>query len=133
MPYIITTRRSYEQRPGTNDLGQTVEQTTRRAVATLDEAREAARLAVHAAHAAYGQSWNNRWEGWAVTEWYIGHDAGGTVGPLPDGTVIDVARVGWRSLVDAIPTLGTYRVPRSPDADDVAAMLDVYNAAQQAS
>ena len=50
--------------------------------------------------------------------------AGGTIGPLPDGTVIEVERIGWDDLSRALgwnPDLALHRK---------AEIIDAYNAAQ---
>lgn len=95
MPYIITTSEPFDaavhvHRPAF----------TRRAVATLDEAREKAESAVWSAP-------GYRSEG----DFYLDvarcrelPESGGTVGPLPDGTVIEVEATTWRKLaIDAWP------------------------------
>jgi hypothetical protein len=80
VPYVITVKRPC---PGCDD-GETHER-SRRAVAGLEEAREAARDSVYV-H--IGTS--DRWLSFMRTVDDLG-ESGGTVGPLPDGTVIEVA------------------------------------------
>lgn len=88
----------------------------RRAVATLDEARTAA--AEHAS-AAYGDA--------EITEHLDAGtaalnlpEAGGTIGPLPDGTVIEVRHASWDDLVG----------PGAWDAHTTEAeVIDAYNEA----
>lgn len=48
---------------------------------------------VKAAHERTGQSWDERWAGWAAADLYI-DESGGSVGPLPDDAgVIEVALI----------------------------------------
>lgn len=83
MPYIVTTYPVIE--PGIADE----DAMTRRAVDTLDEARQAAQDAVDNAGPIKSR---HSWESFCG---YIAHtmgEDGGTIGPLPDGTVITVER-----------------------------------------
>lgn len=82
MPYIITTTTDNGTR-GPQRFG-----VTRRAVATLDEARDA----VHQSITADRRS-APFLEAVAALD-----DSGGTVGPLPDGTTFEVGRVEWDTL-----------------------------------
>src|SRR5918994_990050 len=76
MPYIITTHR-----PGNYELPiEMGDRFSRRAVATLEQAQDY----VHKAGGTYTAA--------VITE------QGGTVGPLSDGTVIEVWRMGWGKL-----------------------------------
>lgn len=104
MPYIVTIH------PTIDGAGQTTtrleeELTTRRAVATLDEALDRSLVAR---------------EKWATLE-----SDGGTIGPLPDGTVIEVERVRWS---DINPDMDAD--PQGPE--DAEIELAAYNAAQDA-
>ena len=112
-PYVITTKREtgddpYEHEP----------LVSRRAVATLEEARdlvwESARSSTFDPH-----DWNK-----PINEI---PDTGGTVGPLPGGTVIEVESVTWEAIagVSALSNDLPGR-PRTP-----AEMLDAYNARQE--
>lgn len=95
MPYIITT-----QWPSHDPSGKwhyIVK--SRRAVATLDEARQA--VFPHALP-----------------------ESGGTVGPLPDGTVIEVGPASEREMLDVIG------VKFAVTAHDSTSVIDAYNAAQ---
>lgn len=85
MPYIIA--RQYPC-----PVGLAMRPQKLHAVATLDEARAAA---VEATGGACTIAEHNRTldQAAAIT------DHGGTVGPLPDGTMIKVERVGWNKLV----------------------------------
>jgi hypothetical protein len=72
----------------------------RRAVATLDEARAVAFCVMPG----------------GVAEALALPESGGTIGPLPDGTVIEVAPMVWRGAPASSPA-------------EVAAIVDAYNAA----
>ena len=86
MPYIITTIISDDTLPARAPL-------SRQAVATLEEARrECDRLATE-----HGASEGTQL--WAA----LGIESGGTVGPLPDGTVIKVEQTEWIALAHALP------------------------------
>jgi hypothetical protein len=119
VPYIITTRLV----EGDPEAPRSADVTDRRAVATLDEARGAAQEAVDSAGPIKSR------HSWEAICGYIAHtmgEEGGTVGPLPDGTVIAVERTGWDRLRDAIgqPTLTVCAF----NADNRDAILDAYNA-----
>ena len=92
MPYIITTHTVAvaSLTPSRNRSGGTAS----RAVTTLDEARATAIEVV------------DRLPGDGYNEWHAEADnlpdAGGTIGPLPDGTVIEVARVEWEPFATDI-------------------------------
>jgi hypothetical protein len=111
MPYVITTEERYHGGPQ-----------HRRAVATLEEAREwvyrsldrdplpvAGRLGM-----AMGLP-----------------ESGGTLGPLPDGTVIEVEPVTWHDLIAD----GHFTTVPSPvdSASNAAEIVAAYNAAQGVS
>lgn len=118
MPYVITT--STHNYP--NGSGYTVH--TRRAVATLDEARSAAELAVIERHRASPRPWGRDWQAEADRL----PDSGGTVGPLPDGTVIGVELVGWGAFVDYLTDAEKLSEPiHGREAEVIAA----YNAAHE--
>jgi hypothetical protein len=90
MPYIVTTKRPDAQpyNPAHANIWRPV---SRRAVATLDAARRACLGVLDAAHL----------QGSPVAVYRAAVDlpeSGGTVGPLPDGTVIEVERVGWPDI-----------------------------------
>lgn len=102
MPYIVT--HGYRP-PGP---GASLEPHSRTAVATLDEARDVAHTTIHAAYrAAYPlqpcglggeHSDAQRAHRWHNVDVEKLPDSGGTVGPLPDGTVIEVRRLEWIEL-----------------------------------
>lgn len=113
MPYIITTHTYGWAMPGHG-----THSATRRAVATLDEARAAAHTSANmpATPSTLDALMGVRAAIDALPE------SGGTVGPLPDGTVIEVEPIDWTSLQHAVGT--ARRVPATP-----AAIIDAYNAA----
>lgn len=112
MPYTITTHR-----PGKHERPiEDGDRYSRRAVATLEDAREHLRCELPGAY-----------------EWITDGDyadmmadivalpeSGGTVGPLPDGTVIEVAQVSWLALGAGL------KVENPTDQK----ILDAYNAAK---
>jgi len=84
MPYVITTRYSdcdFPDSCGECDI-------TRTAVATADDARRAI-IAIGEQH--------DTWIGGDALHGPIDRN-GGTIGPLPDGTVIEVRPVEWADL-----------------------------------
>ena len=83
MPYIIETRYSDCDFPGS--CGEC--DISRIAVATLDEARRIT-AREYREHVHRFMGFDTRW----ITE------SGGTVGPLPDGTVIEVRSTHWEDL-----------------------------------
>jgi hypothetical protein len=123
VPYIVTTKRE----PQDDGMGRSwFEHVSRRAVATLEAART---LASDEIIVALG----NEAEGYRSLAYAL-PEAGGTVGPLPDGTVIEVEQVTWLdlarqagvgehvgSLVTDVERGFTYAGPR---------ILDAYNARQ---
>jgi hypothetical protein len=86
MPYIVTTEREL---PSAED-SSTLTYRERRAVATLEKARLVVREAVFTGSALTAPA---IWNSIAVLP-----ESGGTVGPLPDGTVIEVEAVSWADL-----------------------------------
>lgn len=94
MPYIVTTKAS------------------RRAVATLDEARAVIRDHVVNAGVAHGTTAD------PIT------NSGGTVGPLPDGTVIEVRPVAVDELAGAVFDRDDYAPYFESD------IIDAYNERQ---
>jgi hypothetical protein len=102
MPYIITTERTDVAAHG----GTFQNVLSRTAVAALDEARRIT-AREYREHVHRFMGFDTRW----ITE------SGGTIGPLPDGTVIEVRRVNWIDL--GVP-LGSAMYPVS-EADALAA------------
>jgi len=83
MPYIITTERTDVAAHG----GTFQNVLSRIAVATLDEARRIT-AREYREHVHRFMGFDTRW----ITE------SGGTIGPLPDGTVIEVRTAAWQDL-----------------------------------
>jgi hypothetical protein len=99
-PYIVT-----RKRPGSYFAGREPQALSRRAVATLEEART---LLIRSEH---GGSLST-----ALLD-----TLPGTVGPLPDGTVIAVEQTNWTDLAE----------PFTPESFfGEQAILDAYNARQ---
>ena len=78
MPYVITTRLDAE-------FGSEYETRRSRAVATWLEAEHDTELLIED-------------HGGSIDEWPDVPEAGGTVGPLPDGTLIEVTQASWADL-----------------------------------
>jgi hypothetical protein len=113
MPYIIITtegREAYEQRRAADPGAYRSQGVTCRAVATLDEAIED----VEQAALTFSDV--------TITL----PEAGGTVGPLLDGTVIVVERVSWDEMTAAIGW--AHEAARWPA--NVPKIVDAYNAQQ---
>jgi hypothetical protein len=98
MPYVITTKRQCEPAAGTDDWPMLLP-VSRQTVGTLREAQKASyRIYRDAAYRAKARTDDPRWikafEAWATAESapFWPPESGGTVGPLPDGTVIEVTR-----------------------------------------
>lgn len=119
MPYIITAVTPSGWR--TPDTFDGVTRTTRRAVATLDEARAIVAQAYEDAHG------HRHPADLAYAYERIG--SGGTIGPLPDGTVIEVKRVCWNWIIAVADDLGIDTDAIYADGGDPA-IIDAYNAAQ---
>lgn len=128
MPYIITTRRllpqpTVELVPAGTLLGSAgdgrVLVVSRRAVATLEEAKRAAYKPIDDQRADFkmGPRVYGRLRRIAF-DW---SGSGGTVGPLPDGTVIEVEPIEWKGLARAAGLLVS-------DHLGTDAILDAYNA-----
>lgn len=88
MPYVITTLWSNSPAEAGHDV-------TRHAVATLEEARELTAGIVHGFEIALGRTLGDAYAT-ALTR----SEQGGTVGPLPDGTLIEVERTTYVYLAD---------------------------------
>jgi hypothetical protein len=120
MPYIITT--TSEQHIGYS----LTPKVTRRAVATLDKAHAAAAYELRQCDT----------DSFAiaarVAEAYALPESGGTVGPLPDGTVIEVEPVLIENLIFRAGIKAWYvtAARRADTAMSDADVIDAYNAAQ---
>lgn len=122
MPYVITT---YPPHPVTGEPTEG----RRTAVATLDEAREQCADIIDADgddirrdHFHYA---TNHLPG-----------SGGTIGPLPDGTIIEVKRVDAYELLLRIPGMDVPKRPeevraRTERPENVAAIVARFNEAQR--
>ena len=114
MPYIIETLY-----PWADEREPARRARARRAVATLDEAREDALDAV------WTQEYSSRDPEPDLDAARALPEAGGTIGPLPDGTVIVVEHVPTMSLSARIPGERCYDWGFS-----MAEIVDAFNAAQ---
>jgi hypothetical protein len=114
-PYIVTTKRRGYMGLG---LVRSPRVVSRRAVATLEEANEAVHRIVH--------DLPGKWQITTLAKCTPLPDSGGTVGPLPDGTVIEVEQISWDDLRDQCPE----HLPRAEGQTRQAAILDAYNARQ---
>jgi hypothetical protein len=120
MPYIITTKQPEPLAPF--DRPRDMIETSRTAVATLDEAREDVVATVEIAEDPDGPRLDSLWEHAHGMD-----ESGGTIGPLPDGTVIEVRQVSRDELADELPV--SFFDARDWPATD-AAILAAFNGAQ---
>ena len=90
MPYIITTTAD-DPHVGTPAMERVT--VTRTAVATLDEARDVVTGIVEER-----EPFSHKVQETAGSNLSAMRESGGTVGPLPDGTVIEVRAVAWQDL-----------------------------------
>lgn len=123
-PYIITTKDG--PAPDQRDPGYDVwlERQSRRAVATLEEARHDAENIVIDALGVRDtmEASDDRFDARELPE------SGGTVGPLPDGTVIEVAPI---ILLDLAQAAGFHVCSRAGiDGYSDQQIIDAYNAKQ---
>lgn len=115
MPYMITTYRHAWRNSHTCTC-------PRRAVATLEEAQVVAAQGVRRVRDEDGTR-----DFWNAVYPLIGQaetlpESGGKVGPLPDGTVIEVVRVEWRTLAEDAEI--AWRLPALPTVE----IIDAFNA-----
>src|SRR6185295_18290227 len=94
MPYVITTWHNEDAAPMPVIPKP---KDTRTAIATLDEAREAAYYEVDATSPEQPSLVCDEAEQARNLP-----DSGGTIGPLPDGTVIEVRPVSWADITDEL-------------------------------
>ncbi len=111
MPYLITTRTTdtaERHDPSRLSISQTV-------AATLDEARKAASEML----------WR---QGAEPDSWRLAElsDSGGTIGPLPDGTTIEVLPVCWNWVIGVADDAGLDTDAIYDDGGDLA-ILAAYN------
>lgn len=113
MPYIITTKQ--EHLDGWKPL-------SRRAVATLDEARSYAFRSMV-------EYWPDKQVGEGPNLMDL-PGAGGTIGPLPDGTVIEIERVIWFDLARDLPEISWNMLTRASSGylSAQSKVFDAYNA-----
>jgi hypothetical protein len=109
MPYIVTTKRRGYMGLG---LVRSPRVVSRRAVATLEEAQGHVDVVVQEV------------VGWNTDAGHVIGPDGGTVGPLPDGTVIEVERI---SIAELARRAGI-TVPRAWHTRTY--LVDAYNARQ---
>jgi hypothetical protein len=116
MPYIVTTKRRTLAQPAGRWYAEPV---SRRAVATLEEARDSI----------YSLCAEKDVDDERIAD-DIDHlpDSGGTVGPLPDGTVIEVEQVKWSAFEG--PEWSPFLPDQEPPDFIKAEILDAYNARQ---
>lgn len=107
MPYIVTTKRPI----GVSKSLAPACKVSRRAVVTLEEAGEA----FHEALFVCGiEPPSEEWGDWAMA-WHLHiSEPGGTVGPLPDGTVIEVEPVEWDDIRRVVGAVGRRGATNDP-------------------
>jgi hypothetical protein len=108
MPYIVTTKR---QQP-TGHFERTIDPVSRRAVATLETVLQ------------YGS--DQGWRRATVRAVASLPESGGTVGPLPDGTVIEVVPMDEEEMRSYASISGVNDAYERPMTE----ILDAYNARQ---
>jgi hypothetical protein len=97
MPYIITTlNTTIHGEPMEDQAVADVDGATRTAVATLDEARIEARIVVATERAIDGASEQIISRAMQTADTLP--ESGGTIGPLPDGTVIEVREMTYEDI-----------------------------------
>jgi hypothetical protein len=109
MPYIVTTKRTVPTDLGRDEVAD-AGVLSRRAVATLEAILQ------------YGS--DQGWRRATVRAVASFPESGGTVGPLPDGTVIEVEPIAFSRLYDEVFTVGV-DPPTTPTK-----LCDAYNARQ---
>lgn len=125
MPYIITTHTPDEAMAGT----WYDQRITRRAVATLDQARDYLHERIGESYATLplDADWNQTHY---AADAHADCVADGTsrlpVGPLPDGTVIEVTPISLQRLFDEM----RHAMMLPSEAATEAELIDAYNAAQ---
>jgi hypothetical protein len=114
VPYIITTTFAWKSSTARHTMTD-----SRVAVATLDEAHQAAQDAIDAAGPIRSR------DTFRTLCWRAAHipQAGGSVGPLPDGTTIEVEPTYYLTIAE---NLG---LPSCPS--NTADLLAAFNAAQE--
>jgi hypothetical protein len=123
MPYVITTNRQ-DERPSRVGYADDMRVISRRAVATLEEARRAVRTDLTQKHHVNPVGKHMR-DISALFNHNMREHGKHTVGPLPDGTVIEVARVRWDVIREE--ALKHQSIDRYP-GDGGQPVIDAYNA-----
>jgi hypothetical protein len=126
-PFIVTVRRPTVEVEGGAWAGAGVSSVSRRAVATLEEATAAAERAV--------RNWRDKVgtrEAWDCAYAPLStaanlSEAGGAVGPLPDGTVIEVERLSPLMLGSRCRASGELMMGCLRD-DDWSPLVAAFNA-----
>jgi hypothetical protein len=128
MPYIITTKTITSHPADVVAIRETI--LSRHAVATLDEARQEANRSLHRGKLLADTDYARF--GYAID---MLPESGGTVGPLPDGTVIAVRPIDYLELAGLagwkLDYAGRERVTGRTRASDRLDLIDAYNAAQE--
>jgi hypothetical protein len=147
MPYIVTTSQPRPKHLIPEAVLVAFDVVYRRAVATLEEARTALRDAdedgwVEDRLFALAQrvmaddpqlSWDrDRGLIYDRARDRLLPESGGTVGPLPDGTVIEVERETWINIMDEVGG-GWPQIPESSDDPLATEILDTFNAREAAA
>jgi hypothetical protein len=120
-PYIVTTTKTVPPGPSTGREETLV--LSRRAVATLDEAQ---RTAYDAVRALTGGSADPLTAVTVASSIVALPESGGTIGPLPDGTVIEVERLTRDELGERVFAFGR-------ESATLAQIIDTYNQGREAS
>lgn len=134
MPHVITTTRPCicTEADDPNDHRKSCphwwghDGVTNRAAGTLDEAKNAIAVIVTDLARDHHAGWQSAFA------LIVGlPEQGGTVGPLPDGTMINVEPATWKAIsATLVGTVAGIRLGREhPQATD-AEIIDAYNAAQ---
>ena len=119
MPYIITTTAD-DPHVGTPAMERVT--VTRTAVATLDEARDVVTGIVEER-----EPFSHKVQETAGSNLSAMRESGGTIGPLPDGTVIEVRPASWHELIAANGGLCGHPITACDD-ESLAEVIAAFNA-----
>jgi hypothetical protein len=119
MLYVVTAKRNYYEERCAEWSGSL----SRRAVATLDEARQLCYDAMHADERCVGMTR-------AEITLKIGRltDSGGKIGPLPDGAEIEVEPVSPLTLAARTPSFSSEALMTCVGLNDYTPLVAAYNA-----